>query len=253
MKAKRGPSGMIYAIAIQIMRALFFAPLTAFLLSALPATAADRQVIGDFSAGTGPNGVPAGWELKEKTGRADVSVVEADGVHALQLRSADTSFSLQRAVQVDLKQYPILTWKWKVNKLPSGGDFRRTKTDDQAAQLFVAFSRTRAIVYIWDTSAPEGLMADAPSPPFMSIKAVVVRSGPARAGQWLTETRNVYEDYQKFFGTTANPPLASGMRIQINTQHTRTSGESYFADVAFESESQTARSDSKLASTGVQH
>ena len=227
------------------MRLLSFASIPALLFCALGATAAERQVIGDFSAGANAKGIPQGWELKEKAGRAELAVVSEEGFQALQLRSADTSFSVQRQIQVDLKQYPILSWKWKVNKLPAGGDFRRTKTDDQAAQLFVAFNRTQAIVYIWDSTAPEGLVADAPSPPFFSIKAVVVRSGPAQTGRWITEQRNVYEDYRKCFGTNGKSPVASGMRLQINTQHTRTSGESYFADVAFQTEA------AKTASLGA--
>jgi Protein of unknown function (DUF3047) len=121
-----------------------------------------------------------------------------------------------------------------VNHLPQGGDFRHTKTDDQAAQLFIAFSRTRAIVYIWDTTAPEGLMADAPSPPFMSIKAVVVRSSTNRLGEWITESRNIYEDYKKLFGEGDKAPVVSGVRLQINTQHTETSAECLFAAVAFQ-------------------
>jgi len=217
-----------------IMRLVFFAPAAVLISCALSGAAADRQIVGDFSTGADAKGVPQGWELKEKSGRADLAVVKQDGIHALQLRSTDTSFAVQRQIQVNVREYPILSWKWKVDKLPKGGDFRTTKTDDQAAQLFVAFSRTRAIVYIWDSSAPEGLMADAPSPPFIAIKAVVMRSGPGKTGQWITEQRNVYDDYRKLFGATTKPPVASGLRLQINTQHTRTSGESYFADVTFQ-------------------
>jgi hypothetical protein len=68
--------------------------------------------------------------------------------------------------------------------------------------------------------------------PFMHVKVVVVRSGPAGAGKWMTETRNVYEDYRKLFGE--EPPPIKGMRLQINSQHTGTAAESYFADVAFQ-------------------
>jgi len=106
-------------------------------------------VIGDFSTGTDANGVPTGWELKEKTGKAHFAVVEMGHFTLCSFGARRRRFPLQRAIQVDVQQYPILTWKWKVDKLPIGGDFRRRKTDDQAAQLFVAFSRTRAIVYIW--------------------------------------------------------------------------------------------------------
>jgi hypothetical protein len=169
--------------------------------------------------------------VKEKSGKADLAVIRDDGLFALRLRSADTSFSVQKEVAVDLAQYPVLSWKWKVAKIPQGGDFRKTRTDDQAAQLFLAFTKTKAIVYLWDTSAPQGLMQDAPAPPFMTIKAVVMRSGAADLGKWLTESRNIREDYRKLYGE--EPPKVAGVRLQINSQHTGSSAESFFADVEF--------------------
>lgn len=200
------------------------------------AWADDRVVVGDFSLGADARGVPKAWELAEKSGQASLSLANVDGLNALVMRSADTSFSIQRHIKVDLKQYPILTWKWKVTKLPAGGDFRKAKTDDQAAQLFLALSRTRAIVYIWDTTAPQGLIAEALVPPPMRIKVVVMRSGPSQTGKWITETRNVYQDYRKLFGGGDNPVVVSGMRVQINSQHTKTSAESCFADLVFKKE-----------------
>ncbi len=207
------------------------AVLMLFLFFSANAGADDRIVITDFSTGVDSQGVPAGWQLKEKSGKADFAVIKDGDLSVARLKSSNTSFSLQKEINVDVRQYPVLSWKWKVTKLPAGGDFRKSKTDDQAAQLFLAFSKTKAIVYIWDTTAPQGLMEDAPAPPFMSIKAVVVRSGPGEMGKWLTETRNVYEDYKKLYGS--EPPPAVGARLQINSQHTETSAESWFADVVF--------------------
>lgn len=200
------------------------------LLIAAPAYADEFVSIADFSA-PGNGRVPEGWQLKEKSGKADVTPVQDGEIHAVRLRSGNSSFSLQKKVRVNLKQYPVLTWEWKVTRLPDGGDFRKSATDDQAAQLFIAFSKTRAIVYLWDTSAPQGIAGDAAAPFFMSIKAVVVRSGRAETGKWLTETRNVYEDYKMLF--REEPGEVSGVRLQINSQHTGSSAESYFANVAF--------------------
>ncbi len=207
-------------------------------LFALPSARAadDSIVVADFSTWRGSAQVPSDWELKVKSGKADLSVGADDGLTALHLKSVDSSFSLERAVNIDLKRYPLLTWKWKVTKLPAGGDFRHSGTDDQAAQLFVAFSKTKSIVYIWDTTAPQGLEESTSPVFFMTVKVVVVRSGPAQTGKWLTETRNVYEDYKKLFGE--EPPAVKGMRIQINSQHTGTEAESSFADVAFRKLSQ---------------
>jgi DUF3047 family protein len=201
------------------------------LMCSAPVWAADQLVIADFSSAVNASGVPAGWEVKQHSGKADFTVVKDDGIAALRLRSANSSFSLQKKVHVNLKQYPIITWKWKVTKLPDRGDFRKSSADDQAAQLFLAFSRTRAIVYIWDATAPQGTMGNAAAPFFMSIKAVVVRSGKTDTGAWITETRNVHDDYRKLFGE--EPADVNGVRLQINSQHTGTSAESYFADVTF--------------------
>jgi len=205
--------------------------LVSVLLFAGVARAGDAVVIADFSSGVDARGVPQGWQIKEKSGKADFAVVKEGSRSVFRMRSANTSFSLQKEVSVDLKQYPVLTWKWMATKLPAGGDFRKSRTDDQAAQLFLAFSKTQAIVYIWDTSAPQGMTGDASAPFFMTIKAVVVRSGNAELGTWITESRNVYEDYKKFFGK--EPPPVTGVRLQINSQHTGASAESSFGDVVF--------------------
>jgi len=195
------------------------------------AWASYRVVVADFSAGLDENGVPPGWQVKEKAGKADLSVVRDENLHALRLRSEGTSFSLQRPVNVDPRQFPLLSWKWKVTKLPEGGDVRKSNADDQAAQLFVAFSNSNVIAYIWDTNAPQGVVEDTRLPPFLTIKALVVRSGYSEAGKWVTENRNAYQDYLDLF--REEPPKVAGVRIQINSQHTDTSGESYFADVIF--------------------
>ncbi len=195
------------------------------------ALAQDRIVIADFSGMDASAGVPAGWELKEKSGKADFAIVRDGAVAAARFRSVNTSFSLQREAHVDIKQYPVLNWKWKVTKLPEGGDFRKSKTDDQAAQLFVVFSKAKAIVYVWDTTAPQGLIETTSPVPFMNVVVIVVRSGPAEAGKWVSESRNVFDDYKHVFGS--EPPMVKGIRLQINSQHTGTSAESFFADIAF--------------------
>jgi hypothetical protein len=212
-------------------RFLIISAICTMLFSSASAWAFQHVVIADFSSGVDENGVPAGWQLKERSGKADFSIIKESGIYALHLRSEDTSYALQKPVNVDPRTYPLLSWKWKVTELPDGGDFRTSETDDQAAQLFVAFSDRKVIAYIWDSNAPQGLMEDACELPFVTIKAIVVRSGPSETGRWIAETRNAHDDYVKLFGH--EPPKIGGIRIQINSQHTETSGESFFADVVF--------------------
>lgn len=156
-----------------------------------------------------------------------------EGESCLRLKSVKSSFALEHEVDVDPAQMPWLSWKWKVTQLPAGGDFRRAATDDQAAQVLVAFADKRILTYLWDTTAPQGLMATASSIPFVRIFAFVCRSGAAEMNQWITEFRDVGTDYQKAYGKQA--PRVRGVRLQINSQHTGTMAESYFGEVAFRS------------------
>ncbi|MFB3828107.1 MAG: DUF3047 domain-containing protein [Bryobacteraceae bacterium] len=180
--------------------------------------------------------VPGGWQVKVNRGKPDVSVSREPEGAFLRLRSRASSYGLERSVDVDPAQLPWLTWNWKVTELPRGGDFRSARTDDQAAQVLVAFADRRILTYIWDSTAPKGLMQNASSIPLVRIVAVVAQSGPQAANQWLHEAHNLREDYQRAFGRT--PPKVKGIRLQINSQHTGSAAESYFGEVAFRANNQ---------------
>jgi len=184
-----------------------------------------------------PGHLPDGWEVKVNRGMPRISTVREGNDNYIDLKSVDSSYGLERAVDINPQQTPYLTWKWDVKQLPAGGDFRSARTDDQAAQVLVAFADRRVLSYIWDTTAPAGLMESASSIPLVHIFAVVCRSGPADLNRWLTESRNLAGDYEKAYGHPA--PRVKGIRLQINTQHTGTSAESCFSEVAFRSTPQT--------------
>lgn len=177
--------------------------------------------------------LPADWQIKVNHGRPEVSVCDNSEGPCLHLKSVKASFGLERTVDVNPRETPYLSWRWKVTQLPAGGDFRRASTDDQAAQVLVAFADRRILSYIWDSSAPKGTAESASNIPMVHVFAVVCESGAAASNQWLLENRNVAADYERAYGKPA--PRVKGLRIQINSQHTGSVAESYFADVAFRS------------------
>ena len=87
-----------------------------------------------------PGEIPPGWQIKVNHGHPDVSVCSDIDGPCLHLKSVKASFGLERDMDVDPAQMPFLNWSWKVAQLPAGGDFRHASTDDQAAQVLVAFS-----------------------------------------------------------------------------------------------------------------
>lgn len=179
--------------------------------------------------------LPSDWMIKVNHGKPEISVC-GDAESCLHLKSVKSSFGLEHKVDVEPGEMPWLAWKWKVAQLPAGGDFRRAASDDQAAQVLVAFDDKRILTYIWDSTAPKGSMQSASNIPFVHIFAVVCRSGQTEANQWVTETRNVAADYERAYGKAA--PRVKGVRLQINSQHTGTVAESYFGEVAFRSTQQ---------------
>jgi hypothetical protein len=175
--------------------------------------------------------LPADWQMKVNHGKPDITVCPEADSSCLHLKSVKASFALERAVDVDPSQMPYLTWNWKAAQLPAGGDFRKAATDDQAAQVLVAFDDKRVLSYIWDSSAPKGSEQKTGFIPLLHVYAIVCQSGAADANRWIAENRNVAADYRRAYGRSA--PHVKGLRIQINSQHTGTVAESYFGEVAF--------------------
>jgi len=198
-----------------------------------PAHASQLAIIVLNTLSWGGGHPPSDWLIKVVHGKPEIAVcTETDG-SCLHLKATKSSYGLEHSIDLNPQETRYLTWRWKVTELPAGGDFRRAATDDQAAQVLVAFADRRVLTYIWDTTAPKGTAQLASSIPFVHIFAVVCESGAGDANRWISESRDVAADYQSAYGRPA--PQIKGLRLQINSQHTGSSAESYFGEVAFRS------------------
>jgi hypothetical protein len=209
------------------------------LLVAATALAADVFVVEDWSAvPVGTKGVPPGWQKQDwGSPRYDFTVVEQDGRRAVHLKSAGDGSTISKEIRgkVRLAETPILEWTWKVVVLPKGADARNAATDDEAAQIYVVWPRfpqavrSRIIGYIWDTTAPVGTIVK--SQKTGTVTYVVVRSGSADVGKWLTERRNVREDYRRILGEEPEDPGAVSFGIDSND--VKGTAESYMGPILF--------------------
>lgn len=200
---------------------------------------AQSVVVTDFDHDpptSGASEIPKGWTLKVWQGHPDVRLVGGEnGKQVLRMRSDKAAVSIYREIKLDLKSFPILNWRWKVTKLPRNADARDNKRDDQAAGVYVIFPRfptfinSQLIGYVWDTTVPAGTILKSRKNPM--VHYIVVRSGVDNLDKWLTEKRNVLEDYHKVFGK--EPPKVGGVSLMIDTDDTRSEAESYFARIEF--------------------
>jgi len=244
-----------------VLRALhpaaFFASLIPIVL-ALPVHAGDLVNVGAFSRV--PDGaLPSEWKplifKKQKAAtQTDYAMVRDDGVEVVRAESRAAGSGLERAVTVNLTEYPVLQWRWKVDHVVTGGDPRRKDRDDYAARVYVIFEyepdKTNfskrltygtarllfgdvpfgAISYIWGNQTQVEAVLDSP---YLGdfIKLVVVENASARVGQWVDEKRNVYEDYRRAFG--AEPPLVEGVVLMTDTDNTGERATAFYGDLAF--------------------
>jgi hypothetical protein len=176
----------------------------------------DVSMVEDWAQqAIGATGVPPGWNTYATGGGRpayDFVVAEDDGRRALHLKSHDEHSTIAKKIRVDLRATPFLEWTWKIVTLPAGADIRQKGTSDLTGHILVAWPRfpallrTRLIGYVWDTIAPAQTVEK--SRKTGAVTFFVVRSGPRDLNRWLTERRNVYEDYKKLFGENPENPQA---------------------------------------------
>ena len=87
-----------------------------------------------------------------------------------------------------------------------------------------------ALCYVWDTRAPEGTMV--PNAYTDRVKMIVVQSGAQQLGEWVTESRNIHDDYRDAFG--AEPPPITSIVIATDTDDTGETATSWFGDLALQ-------------------
>ena len=203
------------------------------------AWAADRVVVEDWRPyPLGTRGIPGEWKGQNWGKPAyDLEVVSDNGQRVLRLRSKGETSTISRDLKggVDLDETAVLEWSWKVITLPTGGNACQKSTDDEAAQIYVAWLRSpeavrsRIIGYVWDSSAAAGTICTSQKTP--TVTYVVLRSGSDELGKWITERRNVVEDFRKIYGEA--PDNSTALSLGIDSDDTRSSAESFIGPIVF--------------------
>lgn len=225
----------------------------------LPANAKTVIFAGHFSACRANGDFPPGWEplTFDKIGRhTRYTLVSENGKVVVKAESNASASGMVRKVDIDAEQHPVIAWRWKIQNVYRQGNVKTREGDDSPARIYITFHYnpdhldlldrikyqaakllygkyppTGALNYIWASKVP--LDAIVMNPYTDRSRMIVVQSGTQKAGQWIREQRNVYDDYLKAFGT--KPPLISGIGIMTDSDNTGESAVAYFGDIVFES------------------
>lgn len=165
-------------------------------------------VLEDFQA-KDSDGFPSSWahenQRSQSKGREAYKVQAENGANFLSAKDAGQRIK-KKKIDWDPKAYPVLTWRWRLQKAPTGTEplaavYASLDTD----LLFIpVFTK-----YIWSASKPEGTLTEGG---MFSGSEIVVQTGTNAVGQWFEERVNVYEDFKRIH---QHEPAAKAWGISI--------------------------------------
>ena len=185
------------------------AGLVALLMAPAGPLAAEQQrlVLEDFQAKEA-DGFPLSWDHESQRshskGRDAYKVQSENGSNFLSAKDAGQRIK-KKKIDWDPKAYPVLTWRWRLNKAADGTEplaaiYASLDTDLMFIPVFTK--------YIWSATKPEGTLTEGG---MFSGSEIVVQSG-TQVGQWVEESVNVYEDFKRIH---QHEPAAKAWGISI--------------------------------------
>ena len=229
----------------------------AILLVALTATVAnaETQWVGRFD--TGDSAIPAPWKVEridQRIPATEYAIRDWEGVTAVEARADKSMALLARPLEVDLQKTPILCWQWRIDAPIASADMSKKSGDDYAARVYLNFdvpadqldfgTRTKlalgrtlygdhlpaaAINYIWDNRHPVGTQQD--NVYTDRARMLVLRSGADDAGRWVSERRDVRQDFRAAFGELSG--RLKSIALASDTDNTGETAHAGFADFRF--------------------
>ncbi|MCG8551160.1 MAG: DUF3047 domain-containing protein [Desulfobacterales bacterium] len=218
-------------------------------------------ILGHFSQANTGEIIPRYWEpltFKKIKAHTIYRIVEDQGRTVVKAHSQASASGLIRKTGIDVKKYPIIQWQWKISQINEKSDVTQKKGDDYPARIYVAFEydpdaagfweKTRfetarlvygeyppatVVTYIWANRVPKETRV--PNPYVDRVMMIAVQSGEEKVDTWVTEERNIYQDYVDSFGHP--PPLTSGVAIMTDTDNTGETSTAFYGDIVFKSTS----------------
>lgn len=163
----------------------------------------DEMILDDFESS--PLGrFPVGWGQREDDDEPPYRIREEDGNRYLEATDEGESVIIGLEEAWNLDEYPYISFRLRVNRIPEGADERDDDRVDSAAGVYVtikkvAFGRIpESVKYVWSATLPVGAATrrEGIGRPWQ----VVIGSGTEGLGEWRTYVFDLRDAYRKTFG-----------------------------------------------------
>jgi hypothetical protein len=162
----------------------------------------DGIVAAELAHLQSPRKLPAGWNNFFMLGGGPV-IFNDIGNGAISVEPLKNAGILQRPVGLELKPGTKLSWDWIVEELPSRLPEDQLTSHDYLS-IAAEFDDGQDLTYFWSCSLPVGKAFRCPIPRWTPLEShMAVRSGFADLGKWVSDERDIYEDYKQHIGGSA--------------------------------------------------
>lgn len=177
----------------------------------------------------------AGWEalsFKKKT-PTTYTLVSEGKTQVLRAECQASASGYIAKGKLDLAKTPMLSWRWKVDGVYEGINERKKSGDDFPARVYVvrdgglAVWRTRSLVYVW--SSQQAVGSDWPNPYASQAHHVALQSGASKAGQWMSERRDLRADFKRYFNLDVN--TLDGVALMSDCDDSGAQARAHFGDI----------------------
>ncbi len=190
----------------------------------------DFVVVADFSNPISLEPIEPGWyhQIFNFIDPMSVSFTKHKGVKSARFETDDGGSMLLRHVEVPLAEYPVLTWKWFVEKaIQSNVDERSGKGDDSSARIFISFAvdgeAPRRMEIIWARQLARG------DKKFThKFNHYVVRGKGDPIGIWQDEQLDLEKIYEQFWPDKKSATI-DALAIFCDSDDTDESTVAYFS------------------------
>lgn len=192
-------------------------------------------VLEDFT-GTPVGDLPLNWGVwRDRDQKKPLTYRIATQGDRPYLAAADSgqAIILGKFAHWNPREYPIMTWCWRTDALPDGGDESRTETNDSAAGLYVLFSQNwlgvpRQVKYVWSTTLPVGTIGRRNL--LFRPWYIVMESGYDNVGRWTFEKADLEDHHARTIG--GEPATrTTGLGILTDASNTGTYAEAGYGEI----------------------
>lgn len=197
-----------------------------------PVIAAERTILfsEDFEKPLGER-----WKQVKFGELTDYRIVTENSNACLKATANSTSSAFATKIEVQPAATMTIRWRWKISSCPTNGSEDKLATFDHTARIFVAFDTfigpPRTINYVWANRMETNSVFDHPSS--SRSKFIVLESGNERAGQWISEERDLAKDWQRLFKNEKMPRIV-GLGVFTDSDGTQTSVTGWCDDIVIE-------------------